>query len=183
MDEDQLLIKKCRKGSRPHQNMLYEKYKGLVMGISRRYSKSKSEAEDIFQETFIKIFRSLSRPNTIISLQKWIYRISVNTAINLFHQYKKHSDYLQFEFNESSSEDYLAIIDHLQTEVLLLLIQKLPDEYQVVFNMHVIDGYSHREIGEILSIPENTSRSHLHRAKNQLKEYLSIIRYTKYEAV
>ncbi len=183
MDEDKLLIRKCLYGSRRHQNVLYKKYKGLVMGISRRYSKSKSEAEDIFQESFIKIFKSLSRPSTIASLQRWIYRISVNTAINLFHQNKKHSDYLQFEFNESSNEDYLGIIDNLQTEVLLSLIQKLPDEYQVVFNMHVIDGYTHREIGELLSIPENTSRSHLHRAKNLLKEHLSIIRYTKYEAV
>ncbi len=138
------------------------------MGICLRYASSKPEAEDILQESFVRIFKSLSID--IQSLDAWVTRVTVNTAIRQFQRGKKWSDQLDIDRYENTPSSDAAGLQHLQLTDLLELIQTMPDGYRIVFNLSVIDGFSHDEIATHLGIAASASRSQLYRAKNWLQE-------------
>ena len=151
------------------------------MGLSRRYTSSREEAEDVFQEAFIKIFKHLDSVEEYRYLDRGVIRTSINTAINYYHKNKRHHEYLAVDVIETFDEQDGNIIDQLDNENLLALIRKLPEGYRLVFNLYVIEGYKHWEIGEMLGISENTSKSQLSRAKTLLKEKLALLGIKKIE--
>ena len=170
MDEREL-VEKCLGNDKNAQRQLYDTYSSQMMGLCMRYANSKEEGEDILIEGFTKIFTHLNEFRFDSSLGTWMRRIMVNAAISHFRMHHKHHNALQLEDaeNELRSSDELPS-DHIQEKELLALIQRMPETYRVIFNLAVMEGYSHQEIGEMLDIQESTSRSQLTRARNWLKE-------------
>lgn len=164
------LIEACKKGDPKAFNAIYSNYGSMLYGIAMRYAKDTSEAEDIVQESFIKIFKKIISFENKGSFEGWLKRILVNTAINkcVKNQSLKES----FVMDEIEIPKEADVYDHLGTQELLNVIAMLPDGYKAVFNMYVIDGYNHREIGEILGISEGTSKSQLSKAKTMLRKML-----------
>jgi len=163
------LIKKCLKNDTRSQEQFYKRFASKMYGVCLRFAKSKMEAEDILQEGFIKVFLNLKNYRHEGSLEGWIRRTMINTAIN---QYKKNLramrelDIQELEIQDGKVED---VVDKMSAEEILGYVQDLPPGYRIVFNLNVIEGYTHKKIGEILNISENTSKSQLFRAKNALK--------------
>ena len=151
------------------------------MGICRRYTSSREEAEDVFQEAFVKIFKGIRSVEEYNYLERWMIRTSINTAINYYHRNKRHHEHFGIDTLESFTEEDSNIVAQLDNNRLLELINALPDGYRMVFNLYVIEGYKHREIASILDISENTSKSKLSRAKILLKEKLQLMGIDKFE--
>lgn len=144
-----------------------------MMGLCMRYANSREEGEDILIEGFTKIFSNLQNFRFDSSLSAWMKKIMVNTAISHFRMHHKHHNTLPLENAESELRGTHELpSDHIQEKELLALIQRMPETYRVIFNLAVIEGYSHQEIGAMLDIQESTSRSQLTRARNWLKERL-----------
>jgi RNA polymerase sigma factor (sigma-70 family) len=170
------LIEGCKRGIEKYCKLLFNTYYGTMLGVCRRYAREQEEAKDILQEGFMKIFKNIKQYKKAGSFEGWMKRIMVNTAID---HYKKNNIRNITEYLDESEEEAASISDcgdsmeqPLSPEFLLVLVQKLPTVYRMVFNLHVIEDYSHREIGEILGINESTSRSNLSKAKNHLRNQL-----------
>lgn len=183
MLSDKALIKKCRKGNPDAQKQLYERFSGLVMHIAKRYSQTNEEAEDIFQEAFIGIYTSFSKSTKVDSLHNWVYTIAVRKAISHFRKQKA-----RWSIDDSNStedpkltQDDFNIFDKLEYNQLMDFIQKLPDGYRLIFNLYLVEGYSHKEIADLMQISESTSRSQLSRCKVLIKEHLKHLRTNHYE--
>ena len=163
------LIEGCMKGNRQMQYELYERFSSKMFGVCLRYAANTEEAEDILQEGFIKIFKKMGSYRGDGSFEGWIRRIFVNTAIEQFRK----KTYLQpiTEQEEGTIEGkYISVLDHLAEKDIIQLIQKLSPGYRTVFNMYVIEGYTHKQIAEALGISEGTSKSQLSRAKLILQD-------------
>jgi RNA polymerase sigma-70 factor (ECF subfamily) len=146
------------------QEELYRRFSPRMFAVCLRYAGNSEEAEDILQEGFIKIFKKLNSFRGEGSFEGWIRRIFVNTAIEHFRRKR----YLQpvTEKEESTIEgNFLSVLDNLAEKDILDLVRQLSPGYRTVFNMYVVEGYTHKEIGDILSISEGTSKSQLSRAK------------------
>ena len=157
------------------QEELYRRFSPRMYAVCLRYASSSEEAEDILQEGFIKIFKKLASYRGEGSFEGWIRRIFVNTAIEHFRRRR----YLQpvTEKEESTVEGkYLSVLDSLAEKDILELVRQLSPGYRTVFNMYVVEGYTHKEIGDMLGISEGTSKSQLSRAKvilqDMVKKYL-----------
>ena len=161
--------------------MLFDLYRARIMGICRRYTSSREEAEDVFQEAFVKIFKGIRSVEEYNYLERWMIRTSINTAINYYHRNKRHHEYLAIDTLESFTEEDSNVVAQLDNTRLLELVNALPDGYRIVFNLYVIEGYKHREIASMLDISENTSKSKLSRAKILLKEKLQLMGIDKFE--
>lgn len=138
-----------------------------------RFAKNQMEADDILQEGFIKVFTNLKTFRNEGSLEGWVRRTIINTAINLYKKNIKHlkdTDIGQAEVVQTMEQSSL---DKLSVQELLKIIKDLPNGYRVVFNLNVIEGYSHKEIGQLLEISENTSKSQLSRARQALQKKLN----------
>ena len=174
MDNRQL-VKDCLKGNDSAQRELYSLFADQMLGVCYRYTKSMTDAEDVFQEGFIKVFRNLHQYKFEGELGGWIRRIMVNTAINYMKQHARYQSDLLFNdesLHPVSSEDPEVLLD---AKDLAEMIRQLPPGYQAIFNLHAVEGYSHVEIGKILGINEGTSRSQYSRARalliNWIKKY------------
>jgi len=142
------------------------------MGICLRYAYTSFEAGDIFHDAFVKVFKYINSYKGQGSFEGWMRHIFVNTAINHFHKNKKHyyhDDNSEYDHVPDLPEDALS---KLAVEELLKLINKLPEGYKMVFNLYVVEGYSHKEIADMLQVSEGTSKSQLSKAKALLKKYL-----------
>lgn len=172
MQQDQL-IQKVIDGDSKAQKVFYDQFSRKMYGVALRYARDRDEANDILQEGFIKIFNNLSSFRSEGSLEGWVRRTIVNTAINYYKKNLKHVHQADFEmamiFEES---DVVSIVDQLSAEDLLRKIQEMPDGYRTVFNLNVIEGYTHKEIGDMLNISENTSKSQLARARAFMQKRL-----------
>ncbi len=171
------ILKGCRNGNPKYQKMLYEAFYGKMKSICLRYSKDSEEARDILQEGFLKVFKNIHKFKGEGSLEGWIRRIVVNTSINYYHKNSKHRNIFSLEDVYHIQESHLDVnnpyvIDDLSYKDLLRLIRSLPPAYQTVFNLYVIEGYNHREIGEMLGISEGTSKSNLAKARMRLKKHV-----------
>jgi len=177
MISDEQIIKGCKKGKRNAFNMLYKKYASILLGVCMRYSSNKSEAEDILQEGFIRVFRKIESFEGRGSFKNWLIRIMVNTSINYYKANKKHMWDEQFdaENKEHAETEYqeddplVTVYDHTADE-LMKMINELPDGYRMVFNLYVFEGMSHKEIAEIMEIAESTSKSQLSKARKYLRK-------------
>jgi RNA polymerase sigma factor (sigma-70 family) len=162
------LIQGCIQGDRKMQEQLYHRFSSKMYTVCLRYSGNPDDARDLLQEGFIKIFKNLSKYRGDGSFEGWIRRIFVNT---IEHFRKK--VYLQdvTETQEKTLEDKeWNVLDDLAEKDIMKMIHQLSPGYKAIFNMHVIEGYSHKEIAEILGINEGTSKSQLARAKTVLKK-------------
>jgi RNA polymerase sigma factor (sigma-70 family) len=163
------LISGCINGDRKMQRELYERYSAKMFGVCLRYAGSTEEAEDILQEGFIKVFKKIGSYRGEGSFEGWIRRIFVNTAIEQFRR----KTYMQpiTEREENSVEaNYLSVLDNLAEKDIVKLVQQLSPGYRTVFNMYVVEGYTHRQIADVLGISEGTSKSQLSRAKIILQD-------------
>src|SRR6185503_4009758 len=165
---DQQLVKNCLKGKREAQHLLYEQHAEYMLGVCYRYTKSMSDAEDVLQEGFIKVFKNLHQYKSDGELGAWIRRIMVNTAINFLKQQSRTR--VDLSFSETNLHPVATDNPEVSMSVkeLAELIRQLPTGYQTIFNLHAVEGYTHVEIGELLGIHEGTSRSQYARARGLL---------------
>ncbi len=165
------LIKGCIEGNPQMQRLLYDRFSSKMYGVCLRYAENTEDANDVMQEGFIKVYKSLSKFRAEGSFEGWIRRIFVNTSIE--HYRKKVKLYNVTEVQENTIEDNdLDALDSLATKDILNIVNELSPGYKQVFNMHVIEGYSHKEIADVLGITEGTSKSQLARAKGVLKKII-----------
>ncbi len=165
---DNDLIEGCLKGDRRIQKELYKRFSSKMYGVCLRYAANAEEAEDILQEGFIKVFKKVGSFRKEGSFEGWIRRIFVNTAIEQFRK----KNYLQpiTEYEEATIEGkYVSVLDSMAEKDIIGLVQQLSPGYRTVFNMYVVEGYTHKQISEALGISEGTSKSQLSRAKQILQ--------------
>lgn len=162
------LIRGCIKQDPRAQRELYELFAPRMLAVCYRYARSETEAEDILQEGFVKVFQSIKKCRDRAAIEGWIRRIMINTAIDIIRKEKHH--FQQQEIQDRYTEDVRAdALDQMEAEYLMSLIRTLPDGYRLVFNLYAVEGYSHAEIGQQLQISESTSRSQYTRARAMLK--------------
>ena len=151
-----------------------------MMAVCLRYSKTTAEAEDILQEAFVKVFNAIKDFRQESKLETWITRIMVNTALNV--QRRKLYLYPMVDVEELELPEDEVSISGLNFAQLIEMIQALPQGCQIVFNLFAIEGYSHKEIAEMLGVSEGTSKSQYNRAKTLLRAKLSVAesKYEKY---
>ena len=152
--------------------MLFEKFAPKMLGVCIRYTKDVEQAEDVLQDGFVKIFTKLDHYNGVGSLDGWVRRIMVNTALDQIRKNLKHQDDVALDQVEYKLEKDGHILEGLMEEDLLKLISEMPIGYKTVFNMFAIEGYSHKEIADEMGISENTSKSQYSRARAFLKAKL-----------
>ena len=162
------IISQCKNGSLKGQELLYKRFYGYAMGISLRYSLNKQDALEVVNDGFIKIFNSLKIYDGSKPFKAWMRTIMVNTAID------RRRKELKFQLNISLDDavvpgNPVKAIDKLGTDDIIWMIKQLPAIQSAVFNLYEIDGYSHKEIADLLSIPASSSRVYLIRAKEKLK--------------
>jgi RNA polymerase sigma-70 factor (ECF subfamily) len=171
-EEIHQLIAECLKGNTASQKKLFDTYSGKMFAVCLRYAHDHDTAKDYLQEGFIKVFQHLNSFRFQGSFEGWIRKIMVRTVIENFHVHSK-------KFNHTLSEELPDMpvsptaTDNLQLQDLLHEIQQLPLGYRTVFNLYVIDGYSHKEIAEQLGITENTSKTQLRKARLFLMNVLN----------
>ena len=169
---DKELINGCLKNDRKSQKALFDKYANKMKSVCLRYSGNNEDAEDILQDGFILVFKNLQNFKHEGALEGWIYRIMMNTALR-FIKKKKNIFFENIDNKANLTAKSTNIESQLSTKELMDLLLKLPDGYRAVFNMYVIEGYSHKEIGKILDIKESTSRSQLAKAKIMLRSLVA----------
>lgn len=162
------ILKGCRKGKRQSREALFRLYADKMYGVCRYYSRDNSEAEDILHDGFIKVFEKIGKYRGEGSLEGWIRRVLVNTALERFR--KNSRMFSMTEIDENIVDDGLENIEgHLSSAELLEIIMELTPKYRLVFNLYAIEGYSHNEISKKLGISEGTSKSNLARARTILQ--------------
>jgi RNA polymerase sigma factor (sigma-70 family) len=173
MTGDTQLVKDCLKGKQAAQKQLYQEFAPAMLGVCYRYTKSLADAEDILQEGFVKVFKFLDQYKNEGELGGWIRRIMVNTALN----YLKKSKRYQYDLLFDKMELHVVSNEHpenkINTKDLANLIRQLPTGYQTIFNLYAVEGFSHAEIGQMLGISENTSRSQYMRARQLLISWIN----------
>jgi RNA polymerase sigma-70 factor (ECF subfamily) len=180
MMSDQEIIEGCVRHDRRSQQVLYEKYSRYLLGVCLRYSTDKEEAEDILQESFLKIFFNIKEYSGTGSFTGWLRKVAVNTAITNYHKNLKHryhidiEEYVTIETGTASFEE-----DYFTSDELYKVLNELPSGYRMVFNLYAVEGYKHKEIADMLSIDTNTSKSQYSRAKAVIREKLEKLRKLK----
>jgi RNA polymerase sigma factor (sigma-70 family) len=161
------LIENCKINNTKAQGELYKLFSGKLFAICLKYSRNYAEAEDNLQDAFLTIFNKIEQYKDKGSFEGWIKRITVNTALQRYRT-EKVFDII----NENTIEDVELEVDEdtVSIDYLLKIIQELPDRYRLVFNLYVLDGYSHKDIADMLKINIGTSKSNLSRARLILKQ-------------
>lgn len=170
MMPDKLLIEKCIAEDIRAQKEFYQFFAKRMFGVCLRFARNLQDAEDILQESFIKIFSKLKDFRHEGSLEGWIRRTVINTSINYYKKENKRWKEEGIESLKMNETEDADITERISAEELVSLLQYLPDAFRMVFNLYVVEGYGHKEIGELLGIPENTSKSHLLRGRKLLQQ-------------
>ncbi|WP_417882211.1 RNA polymerase sigma factor [Xanthomarina gelatinilytica] len=161
------LIQKCSKNDTKAQAELYQLFSGKLFSVCLKYCNNYAEAEDNLQDAFVTIFNKISQYKHKGSFEGWLKRITINTAL------QRYRNQGVFEIiDDTNIEDVEVTVedDDVTLEYLLQIIQELPDRYRLVFNLYVLDGYSHKNIADMLDITIGTSKSNLARARKILKD-------------
>lgn len=163
------LVLKCKQQDKKAQETLYRMFSPKFFVLCLKYSSSYEQAKDSLHDGFIKIFQNISKYNERGSFEGWMTRVIINNALREYQNksifIKIEEEYFEELENEVESEE-----EELSFDFLMKLIQELPSQYRVVFNLFAMDGYSHKEISKMLNISEGTSKSNLARARKKLKE-------------
>ena len=171
------LVKGCLEGNEKDFKVFYCHFYGKMLNVCVRYAKDKEEGKDVVQEGFIRVFKNLHQFDFKGSLEGWVRRVMVNTAINHYRKYIK--DIVSFMEEEkvlrmeSQEEEEELGEEMISSDQILAMVQNLTPVYRTVFNLSVIEGYSHKEISESLGITESTSRSNLTKARIKLQEMVN----------
>jgi RNA polymerase sigma factor (sigma-70 family) len=163
----------CIQGDRLAQQRFFERFRGKMFALCLRYARSREDAEDILLEGFVRVFRDLHQYSGIGNLEGWVRKVMVNTALQ--HLQKRKKDLVTVEMNNvdlADDTDEPLMMDEPPAKNMICILQQLPDGFRTVFNLHVLEGYSHPEIAEILGISVGTSKSQLLRAKAHFKRLL-----------
>src|SRR5882757_3541963 len=149
---DKNIFEKCRKNDAQAQRLLYESFKARLMGLCRRYTRNREDAQDILQESFIKIFVNIKRVETEAKLESWMKSVTVRTAIDHYHKSRK-NDMIQYSETEYEISDNAVnlLVEELSDEFLIALISELPEGCRMVFNLCEVEGYNHTEIAGIMN--------------------------------
>ncbi|MDA9555657.1 RNA polymerase sigma factor [Pelobium sp.] len=169
--KEQVIIANCRKKQRAAQKELYQLYYGYAMKICLRYANDYEEALELVNDGFMKVFTKLDLYEPSRSFKSWLSTIMIHTAIDHYRKKIKQQRMEELE-NAHQLEERDHILAGLHYQDLVKLVQKLSIAYRTVFNLFVIDGFSHQEISQKLSISEGTSKSNLFKARQQLKEMI-----------
>ena len=165
------LIKRCADNDRKAQKEIYQLFAGKLFSICLKYSKNRQEAQDNFQDGFVVIFEKVGQYKFKGSFEGWMKRIMLNTVLL---KYRKKT-VLNIVTEEIPDEVIVDVDDdEISLDYLLGIIGELPDRYRLVFNLYVLDGYSHKEISKMLLIAEGTSKSNLARARAILKQKIEL---------
>ena len=176
----QQLIDRCRAGERKAQELLYKQFASKMLGVCMRYATDRMEAEDMLQNGFIRVFQKMGDYRGDGSFEGWVRRIMVHSSIEY---YRKHHKMIQvIDIDESGHEPSVNPLAaaNLDAKVLMSIIQQLAPGYRIVFNLYALEGYSHKEIAEIVGITEGASKSQLSRARTILKEQIAKMEGNKY---
>ncbi len=170
---EQQLIESCKKGNRRAQKELYETYSRKMMGVCLRYVSDRETARDLLQDGFVKVFTSMDSYSGAGSFEGWMRKIFVNNAL----EYLRKSDVLRDATDLDNTAELVqpngSVISDMSAVELMQLVQALPVGFRTVFNLFAIEGYSHKEISEMLVITESTSRSQYTRAKQLLQRKIN----------
>lgn len=166
------LIRRCIKDDPAAQKELYDMLAPQIMGICIRYTKSRYDADDVFQEAFIRIYGNLSQFKGEGSFEGWAKRIAVNTALKNFKVNEHENNHLDIDDVKQDGFSVENILSEINSKELLTVINELPEGYKMVFSLYVIEGYTHKEIAKMLKISEGTSKSQFFYAKKMLQKLL-----------
>jgi len=159
---DEQIASRCKSSDAIAQKALYDKFSRKMFGVCLRYAKGREEAEDFLQEGMITVFQRISSFNQEGSLEGWVRRVVVNTCLE--HLRKQKLQWVNIDEVEESAEDGFTM-EKINIKDLLEVINALPTGFKAVFNLYAIEGFTHKEIAELLSISEGTSKSQYARAK------------------
>ncbi len=168
------LIQQCILENRNSQEELFRRYAGKMLVVCIRYTRHRQEAEDVLQDAFIKVYRNLEKYEFKGSFEGWIRRIVINTALKK-HTKKSYKNELYGVEHVPEAGQNPKVEGVLNAEYLLALVQELPSGYRTVFNLYAIEGYSHKEIADLLKIGESTSRSQLAKARGILQKKVALL--------
>jgi RNA polymerase sigma factor (sigma-70 family) len=170
------LISSCAAGDRRAQNELFKSFSARMMNVCMRYSRSREEAEDTLVEGFMKVFDHIKEFRKEGSLEGWIRKIMVNSAVEKFR--KKNMLYASLHIDDIPEQDFSGsdVLSDMSADELMVLIQNLPAGYRMVFNLYAFEGLKHKEIAEKLGISEGTSKSNLFDARSILKKEVELSR-------
>ncbi len=172
------LIKGCRKGDPKAQRELFNRLSRRMLGICTRYVKVRAEAEDIMISGFMKVFDRISQFKGEGSFEGWMMKIMINEALSFIRKSK--AMWVEVDIEHASAQPDTAWAEsNLNSSDLVKLVQDLPTGYRTVFNLYAIEGFSHKEIGEMLNINENTSKSQLSRARSLLQSRIMLLEKEK----
>lgn len=179
IQEEQVLIRGCLTGDRSAQKILFDAFAGKMKTLCLRYTRDPSLADDNLQEGFIKVFTNLNQFKGSGSFEGWVRRIFIHTIFRSNSKIKalSYSNGLSMEIMDFTFEE--DIFSSLNVNNIMKLIEQLPEGYKTVFNLSVIEGFTHKEISELLKIDEATSRSQLFKARKQLQEMITSIESVK----
>lgn len=169
MTQQEEIIYKCREGNSKAQTELYRLFSRKMYGVCLRYAKDNADAEDILQEGFVRVFSKIGQFEFKGSFEGWMRRIMVNTALEKFRKNDRLYPVEEMKIYEST-EMVEETISSITADELMKIIQELPPRYKMVFNLYAIEGYSHLEIADMMSISEGTSKSNLSRARMILQK-------------
>ena len=167
------LLSRCRAGERQAQELLYKQLASKMLGVCMRYANSRMEAEDMLQNGFIKVFKSINDYRGDGAFEGWVRRIMVHASIEY---YRKHHRIVQaMDLADAGIEPTVdaAAITNMDVKDLMNIIQQLSPGYRMVFNLYAIEGYSHKEVASMMGITEGASKSQLSRARTILKELVT----------
>ena len=171
------IVEKCKQNDRMAQLKLYNQYCDGMFTIAMRFVKDTMEAEDIVQEAFVKAFEKLHQYKAEVTFGAWLKRIVINKSIDLLKSRKQQMlelDEVHLKVIDNNYEDEWLVDDAITLDEVKQAIQKLPDKYQYVVMLFLIEGYDHQEIAKILNITEVASRTQLSRGKTKLRELLTV---------
>jgi len=162
----------CARGDRKFQHILYNMFSAKMFAVCLRYANEYNSAQDLLQEGFVKVFKNIEKFRGEGSFEGWVRRIFVNTAIE---HYRKQVNMYALHDSEKGGFEYYEdnALENLKHQDILKMIQKLSDGYRTVFNLYVIEGFSHKEIGDMMGISEGTSKSQLARARYLLQKMIT----------
>ncbi|MCE7864671.1 MAG: RNA polymerase sigma factor [Bacteroidetes bacterium CHB5] len=175
-----LLIQGCKRNDRDSQRLLYQHYYSYALAVCMRYSRSTSEAKEVVNDGFLKIFDKIAQYKADLPFKGWLRKIMINASIDQYRKELRHSHHAPVEYAHRVHAEPEAV-SNLSHEELIILVQKLSPAYRAVFNLYVIDGYTHREIAKLLGISEGTSKSNLLKARENLRGMLDGMNEMPYE--
>lgn len=178
------LLAGCLRNQRQSQELLYKQFYGYAMSVCLRYAPTRDSALEVLNDGFLKVFTRLDQYDPAQPFKGWLRRIMINSAVDHYRQEVRHYNQDNLEQAEQlSAPDAVDAYSQLAHEDLLLLIQRLSPAYRLVFNLYVMDGFTHEEIAGQLGISVGASKSNLARARENLRQLLKQINQDEYARV